>query len=159
MFHADAVYLCSQHNLACKTVNCPDYTEFTSISGSKKRGSIFASLPVGTQVNFLGRPIKKASFPDIEFKFQATLVWPQLSKKPSSVTKPQDSVLDEQLRKFVLLEQRFIEDSDSNMYISKYILHSILSVMLYIPKLPWFTDLLITQYTLFQIKNYRLRIL
>ena len=116
------MYLCSQHNLACKTVNCPDYTEFTSISGTKKRGSIFASLPVGTQVNFLGRPIQKASFPDIEFKFQATLVWPQLSKKPSSVTKPQDSVLDEQLRKFVLLEQRFVEDNESNIFSSKLLL-------------------------------------
>ena len=79
-------------------------------------------MPVGTQVNFLGRPIQKASFPDIEFKFQATLVWPQLSKKPSSVTKPQDSVLDEQLRKFVLLEQRFVEDNESNIFSSKLIL-------------------------------------
>ena len=119
MFHADAVYLCSQHNLACKTINCPDYTEFTSSTGTKKRGSIFASLPVGTQVNFLGRPISKASFPDIEFKFQATLVWPQLSKKPSSVAKPQDTVLDEQLRKFVLLEQRYVEDNDSTLYLGK----------------------------------------
>ena len=119
VFHADAVYLCSQHNLACKTVNCPDYTEFTSTSGTKKRGSIFASLPVGTQVNFLGRPIMRASFPDIEFKFQATLVWPQLSKKPSSVAKPQDYTLDDQLRKFLLLEQRFVEDQESTLYLSK----------------------------------------
>ena len=74
------------------------------------RGSIFASLPIGTQVNFLGRPIQRSSFPDIEFKFQATLVWPQLSKKPSSVDKTQDGILDDQLRKFVDLEQRVVEE-------------------------------------------------
>ena len=113
------MYLCSQHNLACKTLNCPDYTEFTSTNGAKKRGSIFASLPVGTQVNFSGRPIPRCSFPDIEYIFQATLVWPQLSKKPSSVGKTQDSVLDEQLRKFVLLEQRVVEEHDSSLYFGK----------------------------------------
>ena len=117
------MYLCSQHNLACKTLNCPDYTEFTSTNGAKKRGSIFASLPVGTQVNFSGRPIPRCSFPDIEYIFQATLVWPQLSKKPSSVEKTQDFILDEQLRKFVFLEQRVVEEHDS-LYFGK--IHAVL---------------------------------
>lgn len=95
MFSADVVYLCTEHKLYCKTPNCPDYVRFTEVS----RDTLFKALPAGTQVNFIGRAIPAASVAGAQgAKFQATLVWPQLSKKPSKPDIPNESQLDQQLK-------------------------------------------------------------
>ena len=94
MFSADVVYLCTECQLYCKTPNCPNYVRFTEVS----RDALFKALPPGTPVNFIGRAIPAASVAGAqEAKFQATLVWPQTSKKPTKPVIPNEAQLDQQL--------------------------------------------------------------
>ena len=95
MFSADVVYLCTECQLFCKTPNCPNYVRFTEVS----RDALFKALPPGTQVNFIGRTIPAASVAGAqEARFQATLVWPQTSKKPTKPVIPNEAQLDQQLK-------------------------------------------------------------
>ena len=108
MFHADVVYLCSKHGVTCKLANCLYYKRFNSKSIQAK--SMYELLPMGTQINFLKRSIVSAS----EVAFQATMVWPQQSKKPSSVEKSLDIELEEHFRLHETLEGiRHLEPSQS----------------------------------------------
>ena len=104
MFSADVVYLCAEHGIQCKVPNCPNYKRFTEGEsfGQGKAfplGSLNKALPSGTQVNFIGRAIgSSAGAGPGDARFQATLVWPQLSKKPIKPDIPSEAELDEHLQ-------------------------------------------------------------
>ena len=115
MFHVDVVYLCSQHGINCKFPYCANYTRFATQAGGLPIQQV---LNVGTQVNFNGRPLSASG---TKAKFQATLVWPQLSKKPFNPDKISDNEMDDQLQacirlaKGVHLDGLSIDDVDGTL--------------------------------------------
>ena len=80
-FSMESVYLCRLHKFYCRDSHCTNYLPLKKWAGV---GSIKIEqqLPAGTTVSFFYRPIVFKDLP--EYKYQATLVWPQASKKPSS---------------------------------------------------------------------------
>jgi hypothetical protein len=86
IFHVDTVYICTRHHLLCKETDCPGYERFDP---AKTGRLLRKALVVGQQVNLLRRPILH----DL-YKFQARLVWPNLSKMPKEMNGIKPEVSD-----------------------------------------------------------------
>ncbi len=101
VFSGESVYLCKTHGFACRIANCEDFLNFEV--WKKPSESLFSSLPVGTQVNFF---VRKANFDETpEYKYQATLVWPQASKKPTQGIQLPPERLTELYLRFIVYSQ------------------------------------------------------
>ena len=85
-FSMESVYLCRVHKFYCRDSHCTNYLPLKKWAGNNTSGSfkIEQHLPAGTTVSFFYRPIVFKDLP--EYKYQATLVWPQASKKPSTAS-------------------------------------------------------------------------
>jgi len=79
-FSMETVYLCKVHKLFCRDAQCPHYLPLKKWNSS----DLAQLMPAGTMVSFYSRQIQFKDTP--ENKYQATLVWPQASKKPSTAS-------------------------------------------------------------------------
>ena len=79
-FSIETVYLCKVHKYYCRDSHCTNYQPLKKWNTS----DMAQLLPVGSTVSFYSRSIVFKDTP--EYKYQATLVWPQASKKPSTAS-------------------------------------------------------------------------
>ena len=95
-FGIESVYLCRVHKFYCRDSHCANYISLKKWSGTNH--GIAQYLPVGTPVSFYCRSIVYKDMP--EYKYQATLVWPQASKKPAPLSLPSPDDLNQAMVRF-----------------------------------------------------------
>ncbi len=76
VFHVTSTFYCRTHRLMCNVARCNDYYKLPR----QMPVSLREILPPGTQVNFLHREI---AYKEIPFDYQATVVWPFNSYRPT----------------------------------------------------------------------------
>ena len=101
LFSAESVFFCPEDKILCKTPNCPKYVRYDF---ADHRVPLSKLLPEGTQVSFKARSINSS-----EFNYQATLVWPQLSKKPAQAGPQDTNTLDSFFARFIAGDYGSIE--------------------------------------------------